>query len=581
MKYFLKFLPIVAVAAALCSCGSSDSDSIAEKVEYIPVKLDRGDNWSFMSPDGKVILEDEFERTPSLVVDGIFSVYEGNGFSVYAVDDKKPVLVPGCEELKSAGYYSENLIPVVHPKERIQFVDKNGLKKFELAPFKGKEIVSCEPGFSDGLLRIRNEEGKYGFINAKGEVVIEPKFDIAGEFAEGMAIVGKSVDDNYSYSVIDKKGDVKFKFKKGWDPHSPYFKDGVIVVDDDDRMVFVNANGEAEKCPTKVKSVVDYNSEIFVFYDGDHYGVANRKNNEIVIRARYDFIFILPDGDLLCKSGNDKYSVRNLENEVLVDLSEYEGVRYINSRFNFVAGEYGEYELLKRDGTPVKDSEFYASSGDLCATYEIESDYFDLNAMASTIAGLYNGDGIGQYTLGKTPGQLTGLGSAEDYSYKTVIDGDEGSGFRWEYKEKIYFSSSMADYNISYDNNGYFYYNYTRNYYWNTNSHIYSVDVNVSAETTLGKDAVKALAQSFKNKGYTEDVYGDVSGSWKAYLHKGNFAVKITSAKNSGNLLVEGMEYSTDTVSELRRSVSGNDSNVEEATEEVVAEEVIAVEEAE
>lgn len=570
MKSFLKFLPVVAVAAALCSCGSSDSDSITEKVEYIPVQLDRNGGWGFMGPDGKVIYEDEFENSPSLVVDGIFSVYEGEGFSVYAVEDKKPALVPGCEELKAAGYYSEGVIPVVHPKERIQFVDKNGLKKFELAPFKGKEIVACEPGFSDGLLKIRNEEGKYGYINTKGEVVIEPKFDVAEDFAEGVAIVGKSVEDTYSYSVIDKKGEIKFKFKKGWDQYSSYFKDGAIVVEDDDRMVFVNAKGEAEKCPAKVKSVGDYNSEIYVFYDGEHYGVAKRKDNEIVIRARYDNIYILPDGDLLCKSSSDKYTVRNLENEELIDFSEYEMVGYINSRFNFIAGEYGELEMLKRDGTPVKDAEFYSFGFELCAAYEIESDYFDINAMASTIAGLYDGDGIGQYTLGKTPGQLTGLGSAEDYSYKTLIDGDEGSGYRWEYKEKIYFSASMADYNLSYDNSGYYYYNYTRNYYWNTDSHIYSVDVSVSAETTLGKDAVKALAQSFQNKGYTEDMCGEIYGTWTAYLHKGTFSVKITSAEDSGSLLVEGMEYNTDTVSELRNSLSDSASEVEvEEPEEV------------
>lgn len=562
MKSFLKFLPVVAVAAALCSCGSSDSDSFAEKVDYLPVKLERGGNWGFMSPDGKVIYEDEFERTPSLVVDGIFSVYEGDGYSVYAAEDKKPVLVPGCEELKSAGYYSEGLIPVVHPKERIQFVDKNGLKKFELAPFKGKEIVACEPGFSDGLLRIRNEEGKYGFINTKGEVVIEPKFDMAGDFAEGMAIVGKSVDDDYSYSVIDKKGDVKFKLKKGWNLCSSYFMNGAILVEDDDRMLFVNDKGEAERCPAKVKRVVDYNKDVYVFSDGDNYGVASRTENEILIRARYDFIGILPDGDLLCKSSNDKYTVRNIENEELVDLSEYKRVRYMNSRFNFVAGEYGEYELLKRDGTPVKDSEFYTFGNDLCAAYEIESDYFDINAMASTIAGLYGDNGIGQYTIGKTPDQVTGLGSAKDYSYTSIINGDEGSGYRWEYKEKVYFSSSMADYNLSYDSSGYYFYNYTRNYYWNTNSKIYSVDVNVSAETTLGKDAVKALAQAFKNKGYTEDVCGESYGSWKAYLHKGTFAVKITSMKDSDNLLVEGMEYNADTVSELQGSVSGSDSEV-------------------
>ena len=56
--------------------------------------------------------------------------------------------------------------------------------------------------FSEGLAAFENEDGKHGYIDETGRVVIAPKFDNWTEFSEGLAAV--SVDFEWGY--IDKTG---------------------------------------------------------------------------------------------------------------------------------------------------------------------------------------------------------------------------------------------------------------------------------------------------------------------------------------------------------------------------------------
>ena len=64
---------------------------------------------------------------------------------------------------------------------------------------KGEEIVSCIYKDSDtefneyGLIIVENEEGKYGVINNKGEILVDFKYDNIEEFNEGMAPVKKDI----------------------------------------------------------------------------------------------------------------------------------------------------------------------------------------------------------------------------------------------------------------------------------------------------------------------------------------------------------------------------------------------------
>jgi len=67
--------------------------------------------------------------------------------------------------------------------------------------------------FSEGLARVRNTEGKYGFINTSGEVVIPFMYKNAGSFSEGLAwVIDRDVISYYDKEAttyyIEKSGEM-------------------------------------------------------------------------------------------------------------------------------------------------------------------------------------------------------------------------------------------------------------------------------------------------------------------------------------------------------------------------------------
>ncbi|WP_274649776.1 WG repeat-containing protein [Paenibacillus humicola] len=90
---------------------------------------------------------------------------------------------------------------VVKVKEReYALIDPNGRK---LASYPYAFVGS--PG--DGLLPFRQEEdGKYGYIDERGNVVISPVYTGAFPFRDGRAVVYMGEDFKWNYGVIDKRG---------------------------------------------------------------------------------------------------------------------------------------------------------------------------------------------------------------------------------------------------------------------------------------------------------------------------------------------------------------------------------------
>ncbi len=95
----------------------------------------------------------------------------------------------------SLGEYSENMI-VAEKTGKYGYIDNEGK---ESIPF----IYFSADDFSDGLAAVKNEKGKYLFINKAGEIVIKPhEYDKVDKFADGTCKVYK----NNKVWEIDKEG---------------------------------------------------------------------------------------------------------------------------------------------------------------------------------------------------------------------------------------------------------------------------------------------------------------------------------------------------------------------------------------
>ncbi len=105
---------------------------------------------------------------------------------------------------------------------------------FWLLSFAGQESAA------QGKLVLFEEDGKWGYENASGEVMIKPQFDMANDFSPyGIAAV---VDDK-GWAYINEKGKIvirPFVIDNGPD----YFKEGLARVRIDNKFGFFNQKGK-------------------------------------------------------------------------------------------------------------------------------------------------------------------------------------------------------------------------------------------------------------------------------------------------------------------------------------------------
>jgi hypothetical protein len=299
----------------ISSCGGGSSSKYDE-VEYLAVQESRNGNWEFVDRNGKIKYSDEFKEMPSAVVNGYFSVKEGDGYSLYKAGDK-PELVKDCDGLFSVGYMSEGLIPISKPDGRINVVNGNGKTVFAIEPINGDDVVESELAFHEGMLAVKTKSGKCGYVNKKGNAVIKPQYTRCLPFSEGKACVQTEKNDKEQCLVINKKGETVFKIHDGYSFVISMFNNGMIVVKDNNgHCVFLDEKGEVKyKCPSKVEYVEDYNSKYFIFKSEGGYGVMDFEG-ETIVRAKYDMITFLDDSHFICstkdkavvldKSGDEK-----------------------------------------------------------------------------------------------------------------------------------------------------------------------------------------------------------------------------------------------------------------------------------
>lgn len=533
IKHLASWAIFFAVMLSISSCSQSSDDNLPN-VDLIPVKLSEKGKWSFVNPKGEIIYEDEFKNEPSVAYNELFSVEEEDGYTVYRIGSKLPEMVKNLEKLKSVGYLEDGLLPVVFPKSRITIVNSSGDIKFELTPIKGSEVIYCNSSFSDERLLFATTDYKYGYYDTKGNVIIDPKYDIASYFSEGLAIVGvnkgKDNDTELVYSVIDKKGETIFKIKEGYSLKVRQFKSGYLLLSKDDRLFLYNKKGEEIKLPSKITNVQDYNEKYIIFRTDGEYGVADI-SGEIIIRPKYhELCFDGTDKFIAQKNEDDKELILlNSEGEEIGEKIDYETCSKFG-KFGYIAKEGKTYVLLDASFKKKGKNEFFDLSTRRSSSWlgTVYSDYFDMAAVSKDVVSQINGNKVCGLTLGTSVANVMTGKQPKDYVYKSQLDLKDSKieGFRYTINPTAIFTGPMADYVWNYYSDNY--------YYWNHNCYLGAVGLKLNPQSDWGKEGQTTIVDTFTAAGYKVVKKNNL----KALLKKGNILVVIESDDNSCEVVV-------------------------------------------
>jgi hypothetical protein len=398
-----------------CSqCGTPYGQSLTSNVSEIEVSQDKsskkgiliaavvaiiallgGAAWYFLGNQNNYSLEGLAKAVVNYdeVCDfheGLARVYKGDK---YGFIDKMGNEVIPCvyEQLMEADPNFHDGLALVHQGEKYFFINKEGKEAFPYnydtglnfsdglalvwkdrkcgyIDTKGNEVIALTDkyygtSFHDGLAAVGNNDGKYGFIDKKGELVIPMSFDVdeggvTSEFHEGYAVVCK----NEKYGYIDKSGkevipcnyDAAFNFSEGMAlvikegkfgfidakgkevipceySYANHFSEGIAVVQKGDKYQFIDKTGKVvldnSYCgiPSKFQegfSVVGKEGEKNEYYTQYVYGIID-KNGKEIIPCIYNTCNLFSEGlavvkkddiyGFVDKKGNSTFDIQNEE----------------------------------------------------------------------------------------------------------------------------------------------------------------------------------------------------------------------------------------------------------------------------
>ena len=205
-----------------------------------------------------------------------------------------------------------------------QLIKSNGKDKdIEITDALSKSVRRYEviKNFHEGFAAVANKDGKWGYINSKGEEVIPCKYESAFEFSEGLACVYVS-KDNQSVEFIDENGNVVIKGYFGYGYYAPLgFVNGkCFVFDKNENELWIDKEGKKVDEPQIIDE--DYESDGTVKFEiDDKVGVKDSLGN-VLVSAKYSFVDNFSQGlavaQLLCgdkviygyvdKKGNDTFT---------------------------------------------------------------------------------------------------------------------------------------------------------------------------------------------------------------------------------------------------------------------------------
>jgi len=150
---------------------------------------------------------------------------------------------------------------------------------------------------------------KQGYLDKNGKIVVEPKFDFASEFSEGLAWVLEDCESKeFTFSYIDKTGKpvsiIGRNFEFGLN-----FSEGLAAVFVDDKFGFIDKTGNIV-IEAKFDKALVFSEGLAPAQVDDKWGYINRKG-DFVIKPQFDMTFGFHKGVAMVEVGDKRGYIDN------------------------------------------------------------------------------------------------------------------------------------------------------------------------------------------------------------------------------------------------------------------------------
>lgn len=397
-----QFLGLIAFSLFLTACsGNSDNNRI--KFKYLAVQVERGDNWSIIDGNGRIVVKEEYapeDEISYIASEGVYWVKSNDDdkFRLYSIESpKKPI---SKEEYTYATNFVNGKAFVSDGENPIQVIDTKGNVKETLAK-EIRLVRVTNMNFSNRIAYVDKTE-KWGFLNLDGDIVIKAQYSEIHPFSDGVALVEKEGEENKLYIINDngkEKGVINLNKYKVVDYE---FKEGKLPVCDlnkNNRLFYLDTKGEVVlEISSKVRAdweasfldgyavvsceeaggteVIDKEGHIALV---GKYGVIDAEGETVIRVSKYDRIHNIGNGKFFVGNNKGKYKVVDSEDNAVTD--DYDGALLTPFENSFVMWEGSNYILVNADGKEIKNSEFKKQS-DLWYKNAV---YFDLSQIATDL----------------------------------------------------------------------------------------------------------------------------------------------------------------------------------------------------
>lgn len=283
------FLGICLYMIPSCDCPE-------KYIDGLPFRQEADGKWGIMSTDGEILVPDHtFEEKPSCVINGMFTLPDGDkGVRLYRIEN--PYEPVAHRLFYRVGYFFEEVaLAQETPQSPILIIDKEGRNLFSSEQIQQFQI-DLMYNFSEGRALFVTREGKYGYLDVKGNVIVPPLYDCAYPYSEGLALVGMADSKGrMGYQMIDRQGHVNFAVQLVNGLLDEQMGDGLLLYEEltNHHIAYLDKTGTpALYLSDEIKGCIPFKDGLAVFQTGTGYGVINKKGEKL-IPARYDKITIL------------------------------------------------------------------------------------------------------------------------------------------------------------------------------------------------------------------------------------------------------------------------------------------------